>query len=226
MTGQQFVEAVKAAYLKQFPNGYIDGRVSNAFKPSIYLEARLQGDISKVSNRIKQNDAAFQSWHVWDVGIDAANGGELADKMTAELGQGGSLTVQPQPGSHMAFDSVKFGWRKKTGNADQLVKHLTNYFKKMKKVLADNRGRLSPRHEVPAGVKRDILATLIRAGRRDLARVVAQPNLRGSIVQFFKQNPNPSDDQVHELAESLGVDPHEFETIIYSLLSEYLRKGE
>lgn len=179
MTGQQFVEAVKAAYMKTFPKGYIDGRVSNAFKPSMYFEARLQGDISKVSNQIKQNDAAFQSWHVWDIGADAANGGELADKMTVEIGQGGSLMVQPAPGSHRAFDSVKFGWRKKSGNADQLVKHLANYFKKMKKVVDQNRGNLSPRHEVPAAwkgsgmdkqVKREVLATLIRAGRKDLAR--------------------------------------------------------
>jgi len=74
--------------------------------------------------------------------------------------------------------------------------------------------------------KRDVLATLLRSGRRDLARVVAKPDLRGSIVKFFKQNPNPSDDQVHELAESLGIDAHELEAAIYSLLSEYLSKGE
>ena len=173
MTGQQFIDAIKAAYLKVFPKGYIDGRVSNAFKPSIYFEARLQGDISKVANRIKQNDAAFQSWHVWDVGVDAANGGELADKMVAELGQGGSLMVAPAPGSHMAFESVKFGWRKKVGDAQTLVKHYTNYFQKMKKVVDANRNRLSPRHEVPASTRREILTTLVKAGRRDLALLVA-----------------------------------------------------
>ena len=173
MTGEQFVEAVKAAYMKVFPKGQINSRISNAFKPSIYFEARLQGDMAKVSNQIKQNDAAFQSWHVWDIGIDAANGGELADKMMVEIGQGGSLMVAPEPGSYLAFDSVKFGWRKKSGNAQQLVKHFTNYFQKMKKVIDANRSRLSPQHEVPASVKRDIVKTLVKAGRSDLALLVA-----------------------------------------------------
>lgn len=183
MTGQQFIDAIKSAYMKVFPKGYIEGRMNNNFKPSIYFESRLQGDMSKVTNKIKQNDAAFQSWHIWEIGIDAVKGAELAEKMVAEIGQGGSLLVQPAPGSHMAFDSVKFGWRKKAGNADQLVKHFTNYFKKMKKVVDDNRSNLSPRHEVPARVnrmtpetKREILKTLVKAGRRDLAVAMTRRN--------------------------------------------------
>lgn len=173
MTGQDFVDAVKAAYMKVFPAGHIAGRVNDRHKPSIYFEARLQGDMNKIANKIKQNDAAFQSWFVWDVGPDATSGGELADKMTVEINQGGSLTVAPAPGSGMVFDSIKFGWRKKTGNADALVKHFTNYFKKMKKVLDANRDRISPRTEVPAmttQAKQEVIATLLHKGRPDLAQ--------------------------------------------------------
>jgi hypothetical protein len=47
--------------------------------------------------------------------------------------------------------------------------------------------------------------------------------VRQKIVDFFKSNPNPGDDQVHELAESLGINPHKFETIIYSLLTQYIQ---
>jgi hypothetical protein len=51
-------------------------------------------------------------------------------------------------------------------------------------------------------------------------------DLRQRVVEWFRQNPNPSDEQVHELAESLRIDPHEFETIIYSLLTDFVQKRD
>lgn len=76
--------------------------------------------------------------------------------------------------------------------------------------------------------KRQIVATLIRAGRRDLARVVVKaedkPDVRDEIMRFFKENPNPPDSKVHELAEKLNIDPHKLEAAIYSILSELLSK--
>lgn len=42
------------------------------------------------------------------------------------------------------------------------------------------------------------------------------------IIEFFKNNPNPEDDKVHALAEQLGMEPDEFETEIYSVLSGLL----
>ena len=53
-----------------------------------------------------------------------------------------------------------------------------------------------------------------------------QKRVREEVIRFFKQNQNPDDDQVHELAESLGINPHELETIIYSLLSRYMKTAE
>ena len=79
--------------------------------------------------------------------------------------------------------------------------------------------------------KRQIVAALIRADRRDLAqlfvrrtRVRAEKDVRKEIMQFFKENPNPPDSEVHKLAEDLGIDPHKLETVIYSILSELLSK--
>lgn len=72
--------------------------------------------------------------------------------------------------------------------------------------------------------KRQVLATLIRAGRRDLARclVRAEPDVRSAVMKFFQENPYPKDSAVHGLAESLGIDPHKLETVIYGLLSDLL----
>ena len=72
--------------------------------------------------------------------------------------------------------------------------------------------------------KREVIATLLRAGRRDLATVVAKADVREKLMQFFRDNPNPKDSQVHELAESLGISPHDLETHIYAILTDLLQK--
>lgn len=43
---------------------------------------------------------------------------------------------------------------------------------------------------------------------------------------FFKAHANPSDDQVHELAESLKVSPHSLEEYIYTLVGKTAQKHE
>lgn len=51
--------------------------------------------------------------------------------------------------------------------------------------------------------------------------------IKKTIVNFFKANPNPDDNQVHQLAAKLKISPHDLETHIYALLSELLnRAGE
>lgn len=47
--------------------------------------------------------------------------------------------------------------------------------------------------------------------------------LREEIVKFFKENPYPSDSQVHALAKRLGVNKHKFEEVIYGMLTELLQ---
>lgn len=51
-----------------------------------------------------------------------------------------------------------------------------------------------------------------------------QLGLRKQIVEFFKENSNPDDKQVHELAASLKISPHDLETQIYAVLSALLNK--
>jgi len=44
-----------------------------------------------------------------------------------------------------------------------------------------------------------------------------------AIVGYFKKNETPKDDEIHDLAEKMGVDPHRFEEQIYELLSVLVR---
>jgi len=55
-------------------------------------------------------------------------------------------------------------------------------------------------------------------------RAQQPPDIRETIKTFFKENPNPDDKQVHQLAAKLKVSPHDLETHIYALLSELLKE--
>jgi hypothetical protein len=46
------------------------------------------------------------------------------------------------------------------------------------------------------------------------------------IIEFFKNNPNPKDDAVHQLADDLDINTDEMETEIYSILSSFLNEGK
>jgi len=48
----------------------------------------------------------------------------------------------------------------------------------------------------------------------------------GIIFDFFTNNPDPSDKEVHKLAEDMGIEHDELERMIYGLLSSFLSKGE
>jgi hypothetical protein len=50
-----------------------------------------------------------------------------------------------------------------------------------------------------------------------------EKSIHDKIKEFFKENPTPSDKQVHELADELGIDEHEFEEHIYMILGSLLK---
>jgi len=45
------------------------------------------------------------------------------------------------------------------------------------------------------------------------------------LIEFFKKNPAPDDDEIHSFAEDSNIDPHELEEEIYSLVGALLGKG-
>ena len=46
-----------------------------------------------------------------------------------------------------------------------------------------------------------------------------------TIMDFFADNPSPPDSEIHELSDKLGIDTHEFEGYIYSILGSFLGSG-
>ena len=51
-------------------------------------------------------------------------------------------------------------------------------------------------------------------------------DLHNEIIKWFMKNPYPKDDAVHAFANKLGVDEHDFEGHIYSILSDILTEGK
>ncbi len=57
--------------------------------------------------------------------------------------------------------------------------------------------------------------------------LIQQPDdVRNEIVKWFLANPYPDDDKVHAFAESLGLEPDDFESKIYAVLSSLLSEGK
>ena len=46
---------------------------------------------------------------------------------------------------------------------------------------------------------------------------------KDDVLDFFRENNNPSDEDVHAFAEELGYDPEELEEVIYELVTEYVK---
>lgn len=60
---------------------------------------------------------------------------------------------------------------------------------------------------------------------RALADGSGTGDLEDQLIDFFAKNPKPSDEQVHNLADDLGLNPHDLETKIYKLLTDFFASG-
>lgn len=47
-----------------------------------------------------------------------------------------------------------------------------------------------------------------------------------NVISFFQENRNPTDEQIHQLAEKNNIDPSQIEKIIYSIVSDLLHGGK
>jgi len=76
--------------------------------------------------------------------------------------------------------------------------------------------RMAPKQEwfVPAFVKH------LKQALKLMSDIQTDKISKEEVLAWFEQHPDPDDDDVHAFAESLGMEPHEFEEIVYSLLTD------
>lgn len=139
-----FVTKIQKTISKIFSKSFVKVNLSKRLGKTIQISFLLGKDKSEWINGIPENDPMKHMLFIWldRMGDDNI----LPDKIGIELSQGGDLTVRPKEGSHLAYDRVKIGWRKKTGTPEQILKHIDNYFKKAKQVLLKNKDRMSSSH--------------------------------------------------------------------------------
>lgn len=144
MTVDEFIKKLDSTVRKTFPKSKVNIWSSTNLGSSINFHFALGKNKGEWVNGYMDNDPLL---HKFSIGWNSFTEGHfIKDKIQAELIQGGSMTVQPEAGSHMAFGRKKIGWRKKTATPEKIITHFDTYFKKMKKVLTDNVEMLPKNH--------------------------------------------------------------------------------
>ncbi len=144
-TAQELLKAIEKEFFQIFPSGRMDASWSNNLGSSCTLRFGMIGDRNDVAHKIIDNDPVHSIHAIY--GMDGE--GNLGAKLSAETILGKSLSVNPPEGSHLAMSRVKLGWRNKKGTSDQIVKHYSNYFKKMAKVIKENEADIYGRNDIP-----------------------------------------------------------------------------
>lgn len=50
-------------------------------------------------------------------------------------------------------------------------------------------------------------------------------DIHAAIEEFLKKNPRPKDEEIHALAEKMGIDKHKFEEHVYMMLADLVKEG-
>ena len=127
---QDLMDQLQTSFLNYFPNGYFRIQHSKRFGNSIIISLGLIRDQKDVSSNIRENDPMFTNIFLH---YNEATG-------IFEVGSSSSgLSINPEPGSHMAMGTVKNPVRKfKTDNQAVIVKKLDQYFAKYKEIVKAN----------------------------------------------------------------------------------------
>lgn len=120
-------EKVVSAFKGVFPHGWIHVSRVPLGGRGFYVKFGLVDDVAAMGG-YRDNDPMYHS-----VFVDFANRG-----YEASLGVGGKVYLKPAPGSFMAMDSVKIGFRKVSGDEKKIVAGLVKYFEKARSVVVEN----------------------------------------------------------------------------------------
>lgn len=140
-TAADLMPAIERTIRKHFPKSSLRVSFQPGLKPSIQIVFAVAGGKDEVPSGIMQNDLSYTLVHLWGMNKE----GNLEPTLRFDPSQGGSITVKPPEGSHLAFGSAKVGLRKKKGTPEQVLKHIDTYFTKLLKTLKANKGNLPAR---------------------------------------------------------------------------------
>jgi hypothetical protein len=133
--------AIQKAILSIFPDSYVSAKFSTRLGESIAIFFLLGKDDSEWINHIEHNDPAYTRLYVYGVGKD----GSTTKPLTLDRSNFSGITIKPED-TRYAYGRLKVPFRKVTGDSDVILKGIKSYFEKLKKILQDNRDKLTDKH--------------------------------------------------------------------------------
>lgn len=130
---EKLIEGIEGSCKKYFPDSYCKFEFRNNLGPHVVGRFTLR---KEYTNKIIQNDPAF---HVFMIhGFD--NEGNVKGKLETESSTGSLSLKSTNP--MYAFDRVKTGFRKKSGDVDAIIKHYDTFWKKLKGIVDENEDKI------------------------------------------------------------------------------------
>jgi len=141
----EFLKSIENSFYKQFPNGIIkaseDKRRLDPNKENrlFAISLGLISDINDVSSKIRGNDPMHTLIFIY---LEA---GEYKAKLV-----NGSLSLNPEPGSHMAMSSAKLPFRAfKTKDQSKVLSTMDTFFSKLKDLVKANQDNFYRSQNIP-----------------------------------------------------------------------------
>lgn len=128
--------------LSIFPDSYVKTKFSISLGESISIFFLLGKDSSEWVNHIEHNDPAYTRLYVYNMNKD----GSITKPLTLERSDSSRGILIKSEDRNYSFGHLKVPFRKVTGDPDVIVKGVKIYFEKLKKILQDNRSKLSDKH--------------------------------------------------------------------------------
>jgi hypothetical protein len=128
-----FAKSIEDIIKKYFPNSYVNVKHDNGFKDSIYGAFMLGKDKTEWANGISENDPLKHTFHIWF---------EPDGTYQLEWSQGNMTIKSENP--MFAFSRIKTGMRTKRGTAQDIIRTLDNFFKKLPIIVSENKEKIHP----------------------------------------------------------------------------------
>lgn len=139
---QWLINEMENSYKKYFPKSFFAARLGTGglFRGTISVHFSL-GQKGEYENNIFENDPMPHK--ILIRGFDE-NGELVKPKAEAETATGGALFITPPEGSRFAYETVKFGWRKISGDVNTIARRMDKYFEKVYNTVRDNIDKIPP----------------------------------------------------------------------------------
>lgn len=132
MTREDFLTKAKEDFKRVFPNGYIQAYISKGIGPdSITIRFGLIENEKELTSNIRENDPLYTIVSIYPKIT-------LEDSYSEITTLQSGLKINPTE-KYFAMGRVKTAIRKSKGDLDKLSKTLNEYFKKVAKIVQENK---------------------------------------------------------------------------------------